>query len=266
MVHGSHVYGYIKTSILNVKILNVIVHVKERVIKKLNNEAEWQCLGINGLIMILSLLTASGFAMTVHAQSGDVTTIAEFSSRGTGISKYVQGESWVAQTFTPQENQTSYWVTHVKIRMLAEDAEGTVIVAIRDSEGDTIGDTDLTYGTISASQLTTQQWYLIQMVNPYELETGKQYAIVIRAPDVTNYVYPLFELNYNKQYTQGAMYYSHFNGSLWLTTQFDLPFQVLQDDMVIPEFPAGGMMALILALGFTMVIIVRRHKLELYYE
>ena len=266
MVHGSHVYGYIKTSILNVKILNVIVHVKERVIKKLNNEAEWQCLGINGLIMILSLLTASGFAMTVHAQSGDVTTIAEFSSRGTGISKYVQGESWVAQTFTPQENQTSYWVTHVKIRLLAEDAEGTVIVAIRDSEGDTMGDTDLTYGTISASQLTTQQWYLIQMVNPYELETGKQYAIVIRAPDVTNYVYPLFELNYNKQYTQGAMYYSHFNGSLWLKTQFDLPFQVLQDNMVIPEFPAGGMMALILALGFTMVIIVRRHRLELHYE
>jgi hypothetical protein len=213
MVHGSHVYGHLKTSILNVKVLNVIVHVTEGVMRKLNNKAKWQCLGINGLI-ILSLLTASGFAMTVHAQSGDVTTIAEFISLGRGISKDVHRQSWVAQTFTPQENQTSYWVTHVKIRLLAEDAEGTVIVAIRDSEGDTIGDTDLTYGTISASQLTTQQLYLIQMVNPYELETGKQYAIVIRAPDVTNYVYPLFEQNHNMQYTQGSMYYSDFNGSL----------------------------------------------------
>jgi hypothetical protein len=232
--------------------------------RKLNDKAERRYFGINGLMMILLLLTASGFAMTVHAQSGDVTTIAEFISEGRGISNYVQGESWVAQTFTPQENQTSYWVTHVKIRLLTEDAEGTVIVAIRGTEGDTIGDTDLTYGNISASQLTTQQWYLIQMVNPYELETGKQYAIVIRAPDVTNYVYPLFELNYNMQYEQGALYYSHFNGSLWMKTQFDLPFQVLQDNVVIPEFPASGMIALILALGFTMVIIVRRRRFELY--
>lgn len=234
--------------------------------RKLNDKAEWQYLEINGLMIVLLLLTASGFAMTVHAQSGDVTTIAKFISAGRGISNYVQGPSWVAQTFTPQENQTSYWVTHVKIRLLAEDAEGTVIVAIRDTDGDTIGDTDLTYGTISASQLTTQQWYLIQMVNPYELETGKQYAIVIRAPDVTNYVYPLFELNYNMQYAQGALYYSHFNGSLWMKTQFDLPFQVLQDNVVIPEFPASGMMALILAFGFTMVIILRWRRLVVLSE
>ncbi len=232
--------------------------------RKLNDKVKRKYLGINGLLMILLLFTVSEFAVTVHGQSGVMTTIAEFISAGQGISNYVQGQSWVAQTFTPQENQTSYWVTHVKIRLLAEDAEGEVIVAIRDSEGDTIGDTDLTYGTISASQLTTQQWYLIQMVNPYELETGKQYAIVIRAPDVTNYVYPLFELNYNKQYTQGTMYYSHFNGSLWFKTQFDLPFQVLQDNVVIPEFPASGMMVLIVALGFTMVIIVRRRRFESY--
>jgi hypothetical protein len=236
-----------------------------RAMKKLNDKIEWQYLGISGSITILLLLTASGFALTVHAQSGDLTTIAEFISAGRGISNYVHGESWVAQTFTPQENQTSYWVTHVKIRMLAEDAEGTVIVAIRDVEGDSIGDTDLTYGTISASQLTAQQWYLIQMVNPYELETGKEYAIVIRAPDVTNYVYPLFELNYNLQYAQGALYYSHFNGSLWLKTQFDLPFQVLQDNVVIPEFPASGIIALILAMVFTMVIISRRHRFNVRY-
>ena len=226
----------------------------------LNDKAELQYLRKRGLILILLLLTTSGFSMTVYGQTGDLTTIAEFISAGNGISKYAQGESWVAQTFTPQDTQPSYWVTHVKLRLFAEGAQGTVIVAIRDSEGDTIGDTDLTYGTISASQLTTQQWHLIQMVNPYELETGKQYAIVIRAPDVTDYVYPLFELNYNLQYEQGAMYYSHFNGSLWFSTQFDIPFQVLQDNVVIPEFPVGGMMALTLALSFTMVMIFRKHK------
>lgn len=235
--------------------------------RKLKDTIEWKYLGgraKNVLMMILLLLSASVFAMPVHAQSGDVTTIAEFISPGNGISKYAKGESWIAQTFTPQENQTSYWVTHVKIRLLAEDPEGTVIIAIRDSEGDTIGDADLTYSTISASQLTKQKWYLIHMVNPYELETGKQYAIVIRAPDVTNYVYPLFELNYNMQYEQGSIYYSNFNESLWLKTQFDLPFQVLQDNIVIPEFPASGIIVLIFTLSFTMVIIVRRHKLELY--
>ncbi len=231
--------------------------------KIFNGKAELQYLRKKGLILILLLLTASGFSMTVYGQTGDLTTIAEFISAGNGISKYAQGEYWVAQTFTPKDTQPSYWVTHVKIRLFAEDAEGTVIVAIRDSEGDTIGDTDLTYGTISASQLTTQQWQLIQMVNPYELETGKQYAIVIRASNVTDYVYPLYELNINLQYEQGAMYYSNFNGSLWFSTQFDIPFQVIQDNVVIPEFPFGGMMALILALSFTMVIIFRRRKREL---
>ena len=228
----------------------------------LNDKAELQYLRKKELVLILLLLTASGFSMTVYGQTGDLTTIAEFISAGNGISKYAQGESWVAQTFTPQDTQPSYWVTHVRLRLFTEDAEGTVIVAIRNSEGDTIGDTDLTYGTISASELTTQQWHLIQMINPYELETGKQYAIVIRAPDVTDYVYPLFELNYNLQYEQGAMYYSHFNGSLWFSTQFDIPFQVLQDNVVIPEFPVGGMMALILALSFTMVMIFSKHKRE----
>ena len=63
--------------------------------RKLNDKAEWQYFGTNGLIMILLLLSASGFAITAHAQSGDVTTIAKFISAGRGISKDVQGQSWL---------------------------------------------------------------------------------------------------------------------------------------------------------------------------
>jgi hypothetical protein len=206
------------------------------------------------ILSLFFLFTLTISTVMVAAQDEDrYDVIAEFISLGRGASKEVKADWQLAQTFVTPSDQDSYWVTHVRLYLYSENAEGPVIISIRESDGDNIGKTDLTHGTISASQIRIQQWYRIQMINPYELESGKQYAIVVSAPDVTGNVYPLYELNHNKQYVEGAMYYSQFSG-LWLKQQIDMPFQILTDTTVIPEFPAAGILMFITAIAAVLAI------------
>lgn len=137
---------------------------------------------------------------------------------GTGI----YSTDWEAQTFTigntgPNEDHN---ITSVKLLLSRTGNPGTVIVSIRDTDGDgkPTGD-DLTSGTTNGNTLPVhpnKEWREITLT-PYPLSASTKYAIVVRAPDG----------NYNNDiawriddddptYEGGSEAYSSNSGDTWV--------------------------------------------------
>lgn len=133
--------------------------------------------------------------------------------------------TWVGQTFTPS---TTHTITSVKLLLgLRKNSPGTIDVSIRaTSAGEPTGG-DLTSGTTDGNTLGTGTpiWGADEreiILTPFELLTGVQYAIVIRATSGNSNNLIKWRKDFsNSAYAGGAFVFSSDSGSAWSITTGD---------------------------------------------
>lgn len=138
----------------------------------------------------------------------------------------VQGQNWVAQNFTASSyhsvNQVVIWANRT-----ATAAAGYIYVGIRDANSGSPNGPDLGTGLYAIAYVSTSGGPIeVSLENEIQLETGKNYAIVIRAPgaDSTNYVGIQFNAAGG---ASGQMETSTDGGVSWTGSAYDFNFVII---------------------------------------
>ena len=138
----------------------------------------------------------------------------------------VQGQNWVAQNFTASSshsvNQVVIWV-----KRTATAAAGYIYVGIRDANSGQPNTPDLGLGLYAIAYTSTSGGPIeISLENEIQIESGKNYAIVIRAPgaDATNYVQVQFNTAGG---ASGQMETSTDGGVAWTGGAYDINYTII---------------------------------------
>jgi hypothetical protein len=146
-------------------------------------------------------------------------TVQEYEvNRSVNANDIFYGSYWRAQTFTPSQTHT---VTSVQLPLLkVGNPTGDVIVSIRatNSLGQPTGG-DLATGKIATSSIVASwspaRWYTFDLGAGYQLEQGKMYAIVWRAPNATASTPMYYWVNLSGSYSKGRVM-AGTNGASWM--------------------------------------------------
>lgn len=153
----------------------------------------------------------------------DVMFVPEFVDRPLVEDNYMGGDdaaqsiysaNWTAQLFTASDN---YPVSGVELKMNRAGDPSTVAVSIRDVTGGVPSGADLASGTLDGDDFTTGtgNWEEVSFSDTYDLTSGTQYAIVVRATggDIDNYVG--WRYDSTGSYTGGYARFSDDSGVVW---------------------------------------------------
>lgn len=138
----------------------------------------------------------------------------------------VQGQNWVAQNFTASSshsvNQVVIWA-----KRTATAAAGYIYIGIREANSGQPNTPDLGLGLYAIAYVSTSGGPIeVSLENEIQIESGKNYAIVIRAPgaDATNYV----QIQYNiAGGASGQMETSTDGGVAWTGSAYDFNYVVI---------------------------------------
>jgi hypothetical protein len=138
----------------------------------------------------------------------------------------VQGQNWVAQNFTASSshsvNQIVIWA-----KRTATAAAGYMYVSIRDANTGQPNTPDLGIGLYAIAYVSTSGGPIeVSLENEIQLDIGKNYAIVVRAPgaDATNYV----QVQYNTAGgASGQMETSTDGGVAWTGSAYDINYTII---------------------------------------
>lgn len=153
------------------------------------------------------------------------TNYETFSTMGSNWTT-VQGQNWVAQNFTASSshsvNQVVIWA-----KRTATAAAGYVYVGIREANSGQPNTPDLGLGLYAIAYVSTSGGPIeVSLENEIQIDSGKNYAIVIRAPgaDATNYV----QIQYNiAGGASGQMETSTDGGVVWTGSAYDFNYTII---------------------------------------
>ncbi len=152
-------------------------------------------------------------------------TLFEFYDTGIDNTVDINGDTWLAQIFTPD---TEHAITSIKLRLFRYDIAGytgTTTVSIRaTSAGEPTGG-DLTSGTVLDSTLQVVDSLEEVVVTPFTLSASTPYAIIVRSDTGSgNKIRIRRDIN-SSTYAGGTQVSSVNAGSTWtISPAFDLAF------------------------------------------
>jgi hypothetical protein len=178
-------------------------------------------------ISLVVILASTLSLLVVALQMKPVEAAAsryEYHDSGDDVNRVVWGAIWRAQTFVADSNHS---VTSVRLKLSRLGSPGTLTVSIQPVENDDFpSGVDLTSGSTSGDNLTTNEWRRIDFTNPYTLVGGTKYAIVLRAPYGNSSNLVRWRANTAGGYDDGTMLQSTDSGGTWTKGGADCMFEV----------------------------------------
>jgi len=148
----------------------------------------------------------------------------------------VYGNTWYAQTFTPEFSHT---VTLVKLHTSSMGTPGHVRVSLMATEEGKPKGPELVWTEVENPSTAWPEWVF---PTAYEVTSGKTYAIVLRA-EYGNSSNNISWFNFNYDKCSGNIVYTTSGGSFWtINTYGDLTYQVwgepIKEEPSLPSTPS----------------------------